>query len=350
MEYDLETGGSGNNSGIQVGQGGEQVGAEFMAALASGRFRNMSEFRALQMRNLSPIEQAEISLIDDVITRVGVRGQTIIPAMVAAGMVKRIPNWVGVTSIKRKKTGHAGTAHVEMVPESRGERFRLDQGSDTFPFPVFWSNFDFSIREEAQAERLGESIDTTHAEEAAVNVNTRAEDQAVKGLTDKDGSPMKLDGLSAPGLLNSTTTWAYSDWTGLTGVQIKDEVSSALATQRTNRRTGKQILFVPANYESKLGDDYGSAYPKTIQARLEELRHGNQNLSVQVADSLPDHRVILMDMTRNTGQVVIGQGPVPINWLSPGGWRRYWMVVACMITMITADSNGNYGVVVGNLG
>lgn len=215
---------------------------------------------------------------------------------------------------------------------------------------MFWSNFDFSIREEAQAEILGESLDTTHAENGAVAVNIKTEEQAISGLKDKDGSAMKLDGLSAPGLLNSTNTWTYSAWTGLTGPQIVDEVKSALATQRTNKRTGRQILFVPGNYEDLLSSDYVAGYPKTLQMRLEELRYANQPLGIQVADSLPDSRVVLMDMTRNTGQVVIGQGPVPISWLSPGGWRRYWMVVACMITMITADANGDYGVIVGNVG
>jgi hypothetical protein len=350
MEYDLETGGSGNNTTIQVSQGSDAIGAELGAALASGRFQNMAQFRNQQSRNMSPIEIAEISLIDDVVTQVGTQGQSIIPAMIAAGMVKRIPNWVGVTSIKRKKTGRAGTAHVEMEPESRGERFRLDQGSDTYPFPVFWANFDFSIREEAQAERLGDSLDTTHVENATVNVNIKTEAQAISGLTDKDGSAMKLDGLSAPGLLNSTTTWTYSDWTGLTGAQLVDEVISALALQDDNLRTGAQTLFVPTNYQPVLLKQYAAGYPKTILQALKELEYNNRPLNVQVARSLPAHRAILMDMTRNTGQVVVGQGPVPISWLSPGGWRRYWMVVACMITMITADSNGEYGVIVGNVG
>lgn len=329
---------------VQSGYTNYSLGEELGGALSSGRFRNMQDFRAQ-----NPLPDVDQSVIDDVVTTTGFVGQSIIPAMINAGMVKLIPNWVGVPSVKRKRIGRAGIAHVSMVPETRGERFRVDQESDTYPLPCFWANFDYSVREEAHAARLGEGLDTTHIENATVNVNSRSEEQAIYGLVDKDGSAMKIDGLAAPGILSSTNVFDYATWTGLTGVQIVDIVNGALEKQRVAKRRGPQTLFLPGNYSFTVNKQFTAGYEKTILSALRELEYANRKLDVQIAESLPDNRVALMEMTRNTGQVVIGQQPTPISWLPSPGWRRYHMVVACMITMIVPDADGNYGVVVGDL-
>lgn len=338
--------GSGPNGFVAAGNGSpdSDLVSEIDGIMRSGKFRNMRDFRVQ-----NPLPDVDQSLLDDTVTRVGPVNLTITNDMIQAGMFKSIPNWIGVPSVKRRKSGRAGAAKRSMVPETRGERWRLDQGSDTWPLYVTWDHFDFDIREEAHAQRLGENLDTSHEENAIINVNTAIEEQTIFGLTDKDGSVMKIDGLSAPGLLSAGTVATYSTWTGLTGAQILTIVRGMLDTQRTKKKYGAQTFYYPGNYQSKLMDEFTTGYPKSILQRLQELEFNNQPVKFKVAESLPDDSTILLEMSRNTAQVALGQQAVPISWTTPPGWRRYSMIVAAMVTMVFADYDGNYGVVVGGL-
>jgi len=342
---------SGSNRAISAGDGADSADAaeEIQGIVSSGRFRNMKDFRVQ-----NPLPDVDQAVLDNVVTTVGPRGMTITNDLIQyanGGLVYPVPNWIGVSSIKRRKAGRAGAAKRSMVPENavRGERWRLDQGSNTWPLYCTWDHFDWTIREEAAAERLGDPLDTSHAENANENINLLIEDQTINGLTDKDGSPMTIDGLAAPGLLSSTHTTTYSTWTGLTGKQIVDVVRGMLNTQRLHRKTGPQSLYLPGNFQSVTMDQYAAGYPKTILAALKELEYNNLPLNIKVAEGLPDGVVVMIEMSRKTVQVAVGQGPVPISWTVPPGWRRYNMIVAAMVTMVFPDYDGNYGVVVGSI-
>lgn len=306
----------------------------------------------LGMKVSSPFPPNTHEVIESTITEVGKKKMTIVPALIAAGLVTPLPDWWGIPSLTRRNRGEAGRAHRTMVPDSRGERFVLQEGSTTWPIFCTWSNFKFSVRELAVAQRMGSPLDTDHIAQAASLNNEYVEDQAINGLTDEQGSTMTIDGMGAPGLLNATgTTFSYATWTGLTGAQIEGEVLDAIEQLRINYGGLPLHLFAPGNYSKILNTQYSTTYNGgTIYQKLTQLGpYGGQNLGVSINDTLPNDRVVLAVMDKSVMDVVIGQTNVPISWKDGPGFNTNWVVLSCMIFRIFPNSNGLYGINVGNL-
>lgn len=304
------------------------------------------------LRLSTPYPDNANEVIESAVTSVQKKRLNLVAELIAANLVTPLPNWWSVPSLRRGNIGEGGSAHRTMVPDSRGERFVLQRGGVSWPIFCTWSNFSFSVRDLAIAERMGAPLDVSHTIEATYRVNESVEDQAWNGLTDDQGNTMTIDEMSAPGILSSTTTFDYTTWTdaSMTGDAIVGKVMDAIELLRLTH-PGPYTLFVPGNYNKKLNSKYSTAYDTgTIRMALEELGpYGGRNLEVRLSDTAPDNRVVLVQMDRNAVDVVIGQQPVPVSWKDNAGYNTYWVVLACVIFRMFADANGKYGVAVGGL-
>lgn len=301
-----------------------------------------------QMAVSAPFPPNAHEVIEKAVTLVQKKRLRLVADLIAAGLTTPLPNWWAVPSLRRGNLGEGGTAHRTMVPDSRGERFVLQRGGTSWPIFCTWSNFSFDIRSVAIADRMGAPLDTTHTTEATYRVNEAIEDQAWNGLTDDQGNVMTIDGMSAPGILSSTTTFDYADWTTLTGAQIIDVVLGAIELLRITH-PGPYSLRIPGNYSKTLNKQYTTTYPGTVRQALEQLGpYGGKTLQISLDDTAPDHRVVLIQMDPMAVDVVIGQQPVPVSWTDGPKWNTYWVVLSCVIFRMFADANGLYGVAVGN--
>lgn len=313
------------------------------------RMRLMASASHLGFQVSSPYPDNIFEVVENTVTEVGRTPLNFINDLMEAGLETPLPNWWGIPSLRRRNRGTAGRAHRTMIPDSRGERFVLQEGAQTWPVFCTWANFSFNARELAIAQRLQAPLDTDHIAQATYLVQEACEDQAINGLTDEQGSTMTIDGMSAPGLLGSNITFGYSTWTGLTGAQIVAEVQGAIELIRI-KRPGPYRLYIPSNYSEKVTSDYSSTYPGTILTRLQQLGPwGGRNLEVRISDTLPDNRVVIVPMNRQSVDVVVGQQTIPISWKDGPGWNTYWVVLSCVIFRMFQDDNGDYGVVVGDL-
>lgn len=315
------------------------------------RGRLAASAQSLGMQVSSPFPPNAHEVIEQAVTQVGKKKMSIVPALIEAGLVTSLPDWWGIPSLRRRKAGEAGRAHRSMVPDSRGERFVLQEGSNTWPIFCTWSNFSFSVRELAIGQRMKSPLDVSHTEQAAYLNNEAVEDQCINGLTDEQGSTMYIDGVTAPGLLSSTTTFSYATWTGLTGAQIEGEVLDAIEQLRITYSGLPLHLFVPGNYSKTLNTQYSTTYNGgTIYEKLTKLGpYGGKTLGVSIDDTLPDDRVVLAVMDKSVMDVVIGQTNVPVSWKDGPGFNTHWVVLSCMIFRMFPNYNGDYGVNVGNV-
>lgn len=328
--------------------------------------RNYNHFRAQEdrayietMRSLAVAQGIRVAapypddsheVIESAVTQIARRPLGITQELLNEGLITPLPNWWGVPSLRRGRLGQAGRAHRSMIPDSRGERFVLDRDGVSWPIFCTWANFSFDIRELAIGQRVGTPLDVSHSEWATYLVLEANEDQAINGLTDEQGNTMTIDGMSAPGILQSTATWTYATWTGLTGNQILGEIQDAIEALRVTHPGMPFTLFVPSNYSKIITGDYGTAYPKTVLARLQDLGPwGGRNLKVVIVDTLPNDRAVIMAMDRRAVDLIVGQQPVPVSWKDGPGWNTFWVVLDCMIFRMFANKNGEYGVSVGAL-
>lgn len=291
-------------------------------------------------------------MIDDAVVRVGLDRLVLVDDLISQGLVKPLPNWLAVPSIQQRKMGRAGHAHRSFTPGVRGERQTPDETSYTIPVTATWDDFSFGIREQMNSERVGAPLDTENISQAARNVNEAIEDQGVN-------SGITVDGNSQPGLLNApdVNTYQYLGgatglaWTDAakTGAHILQDVGDMIDLLEGDNYFDRATLYVNTTYGRKIStEDYASEYPGTIKQRLEQVEVGGVPLRIRTADKLPANRTALVTMNTSVIDVVDGQRPTAINWLSPDGFTRFFMVLACQIVRPKSDADSQSGIVLGN--
>lgn len=297
-----------------------------------------------ELRALSPLPVDAQRMIDTAVTQVGMERLTIVQDLINAGLVFNLPGWLGVPTIYNERVGRGGHARRTFVPESRGERFMLDRDGVTLPVYCTWADFSFDIRTLATAQRVGTPLDTSHVSAATRAVNEAIEDQAINGL------PFTIDGNGADGLLtNPVNSFAYVDgeaWTasGHSGEDILADILGMIEDAQDDFYYGPYTLYIPKAYYMKLLLDYKSATSGSIWERIQM-----PGLTIKVADMLPANKTVLIQMTNNVIDVVLGQNPTTLSWEDAPGLHRSWMVLACAIVRIKQDYDGRAGIVVGGL-
>lgn len=311
------------------------------ASLESGLLRHGSieAFRAA-----APLPIDAQRQIDNAVIRVGMERLTIVQDLINAGLVYPLPNWLGVQTVYNEKTGRAGNARRSMVPKTRGERFVLDREGVTIPVYATTSDYSFDIRSLMAAQRAGAPLETSHTEAAVRAVNEAFEDQAINGLG------FNVDGNTADGFLtNPVNTFGYVDnqsWTNTnhSGEDILADVLGMIEDAQDDFYYGPYNLYIPKAYWMKLMTDYKSATSGTILERLQM-----PGLTIKVADMLPADRTILVQMTSNVVDVIVGQVPTALSWEDGPGLERFFLILGCAIVRIKSDYAGRAGIVVGNL-
>lgn len=298
------------------------------------------------LRAASPIPRFAEDLLDQAVLGVGRQRLVLVNDLITTGLVTKIDNWMSYMTFSQRRTNNAGNAQRAMVP-SQGQRFVVDGDYVTIPLFTTWSDFSFDIREILEAERVGAPLDVSHVEQATWNVNAKIEDQGI------NGAGVSIKGHSAPGALtNPSNTSHYTGneaWTaaGHTGADILADVQAMQNVSIADNYYGPWNLYVPRLYATKLDTDFKDFSDLNIRQRLLELE-GIQ--SIKTVDFLPADTTLLVQMTRNVVDVVIGQTPAQVSWQDGPGWHRFWVVLACMVVRWKADMNGGQGFVVGTPG
>lgn len=322
--------------------------------LLAGMLRNAESID--QIRALSPLPDEAQRIIDTVPVTVGLERLSIVADVLRAGLIYPLPNWLSVPELDWETISKTGHAIETMDPMARGENQIAARALKRLPVYCTVDDFEFGFRLIATARRAGYQIDLDQAEQAVRRVNERMEESAI------NGSSLKVSGNAVPGLLNApnANTYPYTSnqaWTAKTGPQIIAEIQNMIDLAQADLRFGPYHLWVPTLYANYFNEDYVTNYPKTIGARVSEIRTGRdsagreQFLSWSVADRLPADRTVLAQMTRDVLDVVWGQSPTILSWaannhpLSPTNFAA----LACGILRVKDDAEGKSGIVVGNL-
>lgn len=318
------------------------LGKDAPRGLASGllRYGSIPAFRAA-----SPLPKNTQEVIDNAVVKVGRQRLVIADDMISSGLTYSLPNWLSVPTLTSHKLAEAGHAQRSMVPAPRGERQVQQWTTYTLPVYCTWDDFSFGIRELMAAERVGSPLDTTHVEQATRNVNDAIEDAIINGA-------VQVDGLTTPGMLATTNTKQYVDseaWTAAnhSGEDILADVLGMIDVAIADKYYGPYNLYVPTTYGSKLNQDFKSATSGTIMERLLSVNAGGRNIVIKTADKLPTDKTLLVQMTSDVLDVIVGQSPAAISWEDGPGMTRNFVVMACIVPRIKSNSDGNFGIVKG---
>jgi len=307
-----------------------------------------------QFRAMRPLPENAQKLIDDSVIKVGLDRLTFTADLMAAGLTFDIgQSFWGTTQIQWDTQSEAGGAKRTMEPRARGENFILDRTPNLIPVYLTWDTFELGIRTLAASQRGGGTpLDTSLIEMATRRVNEAIEDASINGI------PTPVFGSTVYGLLNApnANTYAYAggvawDNAAKTGAQIVTDVLAMVQQAVNDKKFGPYNLYIPTAYGVALARNWTdgvTTFPITVQQRLEQMTFGGRTLQIKVADMLPANRTVLVQMTNDVVDIVVGQEPTVISWDQDGGLGMNWIVLACIIPRVKSTYTLQSGIVVGN--
>ncbi len=317
-------------------------------------------FRALErvemegLRTLAPMQDKAQVIIDRAVVEVGLQRLTVAADIMAAGLTYNLTDPLSVSHIEWNTTNKVGAAQRTMNPSSRGEYKMPIVSPNRLPIYLTTDDFALDIRTLKTSQRIGTPLDTTLVKACVRSVNEAIEDAVINGTTTLDGQDLKVGGYAAYGLLNAPNAEAKvltaAAWnTTPVGSTVFTEVMAMIAQLQGNKKYGPYRLYVPTVVGNALDSDFNAtnnAQGLTIRQRILQIESLQ---AVRVADLLPATKVVLVQMTSDVVDMVVGQPPTVIPWTSLDGFTIHNLVMAIMIPRVRSDYNGDSGVSVGTL-
>lgn len=264
----------------------------------------------------------------------------------ANGLQYSIPNGMGKTVLESQSMSEAGQADISMDGLRDGQNDRVTYNLSGLPLPIIHSDFSMSARELATSRNTGTPLDSTMAEQAGRRVAEMAEKLLLGTGPGYQYGGYNLYGYTNfPGRMTKVMTAPTSGgWVPKTTIE---EVLAMRLQSQLEFHYGPWMLYNGPKWDAYLDDDYSDAKgDNTLRERLKQI-DGIQD--VRTLDFLvnSDYQMLLVQMTSDVVQEVIGMDITTIQWETHGGLAFNFKVMAIMVPRLRSDSNGNTGIVHG---
>lgn len=336
-----------------------ETGGWSIEAMRSPGFRAMNQVEN-EFRALAPLQDKAQVVIDRAVVAVGLQRLTFVADILAAGLTYNLTDPLSVTQLEWNSTNKIGAAQRTMSPSARGENKMPIMLPSRLPIYLTTDGFEIDIRTLKMSQRVGTPLDTNIVTQCTRAVNEAIEDAALNGATTLDGQNLVVAGYSAPGLLNAPNanvqTLTAAAWTTApVGATVFNEVMAMIGKAQADKKFGPYRLYVGTQIGNTLDSDYNPATNNTISIRQRLLQIESLQ-AIRVADLMPagngaspsiGNKVALVQMTSDVIDMVVGQPPTAIPWVSLDGFTIHNLVMAIMIPRVRSDYNGDSGIVIG---
>ena len=280
--------------------------------------------------------------------------------VLAAGLTHPIANGLGKTILEWEKMGDMMGADVSLDGITRTENDRLDFGWSGLPLPITHKDWYLNLRMLAASRERGEAIDTTYSRVAGRKIAEASEEILIRGgiTTMRGFKTLKFMGLNVYGYTTypDRNAITFGDATGVgvvtsipwgdatkTGDGILADVKRLIAAAEGDRKFGPYIIYVGGTAASlKLASDYKAATSTTIRQRILDLE---QISDIRTLDMLPVNEVLLIEMSSDTIEMVIGEPLQTVQWDVHGGFQINFKGFQIVVPLIRSDSEGRCGIV-----
>lgn len=297
-----------------------------------------------QLVNNATLRYDEWRRLDDVVLQLSRKKIVGFDDLRAKGLVYNLENAMGTTVLTWEKMSDAMEAVLSIDPVRKGNGDLPDHTSVHLPIPVSHADFFLSERKLMESRNRGNALDTIGAALATRKVMEQQESMLF-GTT----NPLSYGGgkiytyLTHPDVNENLYTSAGEHWdeASVTGEDILIDVQDLIQDLINNNKVGPFFMYIPRNYQIKLGSDFKAESDKTIRQRLLELEELE---AIKVAPYLPDDVVVLVDMNVDTVDLVDGMPMQTVQWGTEGGFVHNFKVMAIAVPRIKSDYDGQCGI------
>ncbi|MHA2067167.1 MAG: major capsid protein, partial [Candidatus Thorarchaeota archaeon] len=185
----------------------------------------------------------------------------------------------------------------------------------------------------------------TEAEIATRRVNDNLEDALVNGLAGYTVAGNTGYGYTTHPNRN-TFEFGNGAWTGADmGTNILTDVLDMITILHGDNYFGPYVLYVPTDYWVALLADFKTNSDKSIISRVMEIPDIQD---IRALDTLTTNNIILVQMTADVVEEVVGFQPQLVQWEEQGGFKINFKVLAIMVPRLKSDYNGRMGLLHGS--
>ncbi len=296
-------------------------------------------FNVNVLRTCDVLRKDEWILLDETVVQIARDRLILAGDLLDRNLRFDIANPLGTTRIEWERLGDFTEAEVNMSGVTEASRDRATYDLKSMPFPIIHKDFKINIRALAASRNRGESLDTTNVALAARVVAEKIDSIVMDGTTISQTNGQIYGYRNAP---NRTTGSVTADWATATGAQIVGDVLSMIDDAIGDNMYGPYIMYVPYDAFVAMGDDYKTNSDKTIMQRVLEIP-GIE--AVRPTNRATAGEVLLIQMTSDVVDMVMGMEPTTLQWESHGGMITNFKVMAMMVPRIKDDKNDQSGIV-----
>lgn len=249
-------------------------------------------------------------------------------------------NGFGTTVLESEAISDAMEAELSMNGERRGKGDRQEFSTTYLPLPIIHVDYDINERTLQASRNLGNGLDVTQVERAGRRVAEKLESMLFTdtSYTRFGGTIYSYINYPDRNQISLGTNW---DESGVTGEDIITDVLSMKQALLDAHFYGPFVLYIPANYETKLDEDYDNTRGNTIRQRIAAISLISE---IKVIDTLPSDNVLMVQMTSDVVRLVRGLGITNVEWSSEGGMSHHYKVMTIQVPQIRSDYNGACGI------
>lgn len=241
---------------------------------------------------------------------------------------------------------YAASEHVQAVSNmdgrSAGDRDRTDRKLRGVPVPITFSEYEIPHRELEAARRLGDALDTAHAENAADAVVDKLEAMLFNGDTNIVVAGDTIPGLTTvTGRLTDTAT-NYGGGDFGTWGNGRKALAGMIAAAAAVRYYGPFGVWVSNTQYHQL---LARATDGSGQMEIDAIMSLPQIQFVELGPKLADGVTVMAQLTNNVIDLAVAQDVTNLESANALGMTTVFKVLAAMVHRLKADYAGNVGVV-----
>lgn len=294
------------------------------------------------LRSLDTLLYDEWKKIDSAVVEMSRLRLVGVADLITRGLTYPLPNALGTTVLAHQLQSDISDAVISMDAVTPASKDRPDYSIAYLPIPVIHKDFGYNIRELSASRNGGSPLDTTTAALAGLKVAECLETLLFKGTGGLTFASGTIYGYENYTYTNSYTLAAA--WTATAADPVAD-IRGMKQASITDRHNGPWMAYVSSNWETVLDDDYSSSYPGvTIRDRIMKV---DGIIGCKVSDMMTASRVLLVEMTPQTVQLVDGMQPTNIEWDTMGGLEVNFKVMSILVPRLRSDKSGRCGIILG---
>lgn len=347
-----------NATRFGVQDGSSPFAGSILRLMQQGRPTTVAE-----MRTLSPLSDKAQVEIDKIPVEVGLERLALVAALLMKGLRYPLTDPLSIGQLEWDQVSKVGGARRTMLPTSRGENALTDRIHKRLPIYCTLCDFNMNVRLLKMSERVGQPLDTSMVAQEVRRANESIEDATIYGATTLDGQGLIDSTYSVPGLLTPPGTanvitnsvdWTAANVIGATGPAMAADVLAMVAKANAANKFGPFALVIGTSAGAVIQGQFTLYQTGTIQSMLESMSFGNAKLQIIIADRMPNtvggptQQIALVQLTNDVIEIVDGQPPTVVPYVSNDNWMLYWTILAIQIPRVRSDYNGQCGIVIGS--